>query len=216
MPEKVALIGPNPQAEGGTNIPFKLFCDYLNSNYSKRHRFRIIRSSDNSLNKSAKPLELFKESWRILRILGATISCDTLILFGSQRFATITGSVLVLVYKPLRRKIYIRYNGGGCDVYYEQSNLVYRWLMRRVLSHADAIVVETEMLQSNMSAVWGDKLFSAPNYRTRGVGHVQERLFRNGSVSFIYVGIVRKLKGLEELFRKRGEKLLWSWISMGQ
>jgi glycosyltransferase involved in cell wall biosynthesis len=144
-------------------------------------------------------LDAAKDLWRVARVLGLTASFDTLILFGSQRFVTVTGSALVAVYKPLRRKVYIRYNGGACDLFYEQSNFVYRWLMRRVLSRADAIVVETDMLKTNMTAVWGDRVFTVPNYRQIEDAPVGQRLFRGNSVSFIYVGMVRKLKGLDDL-----------------
>ena len=170
MPKKVALIGPYPPPEYGIAISFKLFCDYLNENYGERQLFNIIGA--NSVH-GQKPLLNIKDTYKLLRILCATMSCDTVILFGSQRFVTVTGCMLVLLYKPLRRKIFIRYNGGGCDIYYDQGNLVLRWLMKRTLGRADAVVVQTEMLRSNMKALWGEKVFSASHYRTPDVGRVQ-------------------------------------------
>jgi glycosyltransferase involved in cell wall biosynthesis len=198
MPENVVLIGPYPPPKTGIAISFKLFCDYLIENYGERQTFNIIGIRAKSIYEQ-KPLLNVRDANKLLRILSATLSCDTIILFGSQRFVTITGCMLVLLYKPLRRKIFIRYNGGGCDIYYEQANFILRWLMKRTLSRADAVVVQTEMLQSNMKALWGEKVLSASNYRTLDVDRVQERHFDSNSVSFIYAGHVRKLKGTEEL-----------------
>jgi glycosyltransferase involved in cell wall biosynthesis len=209
MPEKVVLIGPYPPPENGIAIAFKLFCDYLNEHYGKQQLYHIIGTGANSPHEQ-KPLLNTRDARKILGILSATLSCDRIILFGSQRFVTITGSMLVLLYKPFRRKIFIRYNGGGCDIYYQQGNFLLRWLMRSALSRTDAVVVQTEMLQSNMTALWGQKVLSASNYRTPDSDRVEERHFDESSVSFIYAGLVRKLKGVEELleaFVRLGDRL---------
>lgn len=201
MKDYLLLIGPCPPPDGGTTLPFYLFYEYVKERFGSQYKIVIINS--NTGDKSS--VSLFSPSTIIhilklyLKISWYSLFSSKIVAFGSQRFITLTGGLLVLVYKPFGKRIFLRVNGGAYDIFFKNAGALTRIIAKSVLPRADRIVVQTELVKGEMMGVWGSKVVSAPNYRQVFPSSSGSRKFNGNRVFFIYTGIVREQKGIRHL-----------------
>ena len=203
MKESLLLIGPYPPPDGGTTIPFKLFCDYLLLHLNHVYDICIVNTTSGVKTKKTflQPKTLLKLLVVAYKIAIKGVFSQKILIFGSQRFVTIIGGIVILTMKPLGKSVYIRVNGGGYDLYYKNSRFITKFIIEKLLKRADGIVVETGIVENAMKKVWANNLYKLPNYRQLKTVDKTKRNFKKNEIIFIYTGIVRKLKGVEDLLR---------------
>ncbi|MCH8799792.1 MAG: glycosyltransferase family 4 protein [Chloroflexi bacterium] len=93
----------------------------------------------------------------------------------------------------------MRIFGGGYDLYYENASPLMKFIIRKIMGRAEAIIVQTELVRTKMVDIWPSNVFSIPNYRPLVAYDPKKRDFKKDSTVFIYAGTIHKLKGCEEL-----------------
>lgn len=198
---KVLLVGPCPPPDGGTTIPFRLFCDFVMARYASRYRFSIVNANTGSKADVAllAPGSLTQTIPMISRVIRSAFSSQRIIVFGSQRFITLVGSLLLLILAPFGKKIHLRINGGGYDQFWAQLRKRSRRFVSSAFNNAESIVVQTLIVESAMREEWGETVRAISNYRPLVDFDMESRKFEENRVRFIYTGVVRKTKGCREL-----------------
>jgi glycosyltransferase involved in cell wall biosynthesis len=201
MMRKILIIGPVPPPDGGTTIQFRHFLDYALANRDANHSIQVLDSNtgDKTLTSILAPKMFLRVMSLTVKIIYRCFSADQIIIFGSQRFITIIGAVVVALFRPAGKKIYLRVNGGGYDVYFDSATPVAKLVIKHVLGRATRIIVETELVETNMRDTWGSVVSSAPNFRPEVRRKSRSSKGADEGVNFIYTGLVRKTKGCGEL-----------------
>lgn len=201
MKQNILLIGPCPPPDGGTTIPFRLFYRYAIEKQGADSSIYVLNSNtgDKSLTSLFAPMMLLRVTWVTLKILIRSFKSDKIVIFGSQRFITLIGALVITLMRPFGKSVYLRINGGGYDIYFQTAAPIIRFVIHRVLSRARQIVVETNLVKSKMVDTWGPIVSSAPNYRATVIQKGEARTFSTRKVSFIYTGFIRQTKGCGEL-----------------
>jgi len=199
--EKTLLIGPYPPPYHGTSIPFKLFCDYLNNNLLSSDELCLLntQTGDKALISIFNPKTSLKLVGLIWRILWRSLSKKKIIVFGSQRFVTTIGLIL-LIFKPFGKEIHLRINGGAYDKYLEQQPIFLRKIIIKGLSQFSSVVVETSLVASKLKNLGVKRLKVCPNYRVlpKKQNKFNKKKAQN-KIFFLYTGVVRRSKGCLEL-----------------
>lgn len=201
MKQSILLIGPCPPPDGGTTIPFRLFYNYAFENQGTDKSIYVLNSNtgDKSSTSLLAPVMLLRVAWLTLKILIRSLKADKIVIFGSQRFITLIGGLVITLMRPFGKSVYLRINGGGYDIYYETAAPIIRLVISRVLPRARQIVVETNLVKSKMIDTWGPIVSSAPNCRPTVIQKGKPRTFSTEKISFIYTGFIRQTKGCGEL-----------------
>src|SRR5690625_3915785 len=201
MSKRLLLIGLCPPPDGGTTLPFSLFSKYIKSEFGEEYAIKVINSNtgDKSSSSGLPFLVVFRVLKLYLKIFWGGFFSNKIVVFGSQRFITFTGAALIILFKPLGKKVYLRVNGGAYDVFFQNSGFFVRGIARRVLPKANRIIVQTRMVAKEMKSLWGNKVVDIPNYRELTGEPFGVREFKDNKVNFIYTGIVREQKGIRHL-----------------
>ena len=143
MKKKIILVGPYPPPYHGTSIPLKHLDDYINTNDLAD---TIIVSSLTRNNVPVyHPLVVKTYLSLFISYLKAIPRTDIVLITGSQGFISTIGCLLVIIAKNLYRKhVSIYVHGGGFDNYYSGLNSVFRFLVQRILSSTDHLIVQTK------------------------------------------------------------------------
>jgi len=197
---RILLIGPYPPPEHGTSIPFRLFCDFMTAHAGPSAEVEIIgtQTGDKAVTGYFRPRVIAAVLAVVLRILTRGLRSDYIVIFGSQRFATIIASVFGPCWRLVGKHVAIRFFGGAYDTYFRGLPAPLRALTRILLGTCSRIVVETELVHAALARTWPDRIAAVPNYREPiGRGDDSER--RGDTTTFLYTGVVRRGKGIGEL-----------------
>ncbi|MCK5615320.1 glycosyltransferase family 4 protein [Candidatus Pacearchaeota archaeon] len=198
--KKILLIGPYPPPEHGTSIPFKIFCDFLKENIGANYHICILNSQtgDKAVEPLFSPSVILRVAKLFFSLIISMCSSKKIIIFGSQRFVSFTG-LIVLILRPLGKEVSIRINGGAYEIYLEKMPFLLRTIVKKTLGLCCRIVVETEVVASQLKFVWPKQLRVVSNYRNPIDGINYEKSNSNKQVKFIYTGVIRRSKGCQEL-----------------
>lgn len=204
---RVLLIGPYPPPDAGTSIPFKYLVDYLRENSDASVTVINTESGD----KSGLPLyhpRLYRPflliAWELIKGLH---SCDSLLVYGSQRFVATAGSLYTLLASTIYRKrvdVYIA--GGAFDQYYFSLGKTRRRFARLCLRRATAIGVQTQLVYHSLKGEFPG-LVVIPNWTDlQGLIAIAEaatgdekETSRDDVTRFIFIGEVIPEKGIIDL-----------------
>jgi len=201
--EKILLVGPYPPPYSGPSISFRLFYDFLIERMDSKIILHMVntQSGDKSIVSLFNLSIIIKILMIFVRIMANALVVDKIIIFGSQRFITIVGSIVVLLFRPLGKNVSIRIFGGAYDLYYFSKSNSVRTIIRNVLRLCSRIVVQTELTASSLYNIFGKRLRIIPNYRIPIANINYKSKMSTKSVSFIYTGIIRPSKGCKELLK---------------
>jgi glycosyltransferase involved in cell wall biosynthesis len=199
--QRILLVGPYPPPDAGVALSFKLFCDWLAANYAEQYEFKIVptRSGDKALVSFYHPVVLAKLAGIGLRLLWGSLRSDRVVIFGSNRFISFTGSVAAVLLRPLGKPVALRIFGGAFEVYLAGRSKAVEWLIRKAFGLTDRIVVQPQLVADALKDVWPRQLRCVRNYRLP-IADLPPRQFDGNVVRFVYAGNIRRTKGCQELF----------------
>jgi glycosyltransferase involved in cell wall biosynthesis len=122
-------------------------------------------------------------------------SCDVVLLFANNLFATIMLPILLPITVMFQKKLFIKPIGGDMDTYLQLLPRGIRFLFKRILCSIDGILAQTRLLQNRLRSMGLKNVFYLPGFRTlqggasRGEFPVGER-FR-----IIFLGHIIREKG---------------------
>lgn len=204
---RILLIGPLPPPTHGTSVPFKIFCDHVMASLPIG-TVRVVDS--NSGDKAVTPLLSARTIRAIvamcLGIVMGSRGADRIIIFGSQRFATVVGSMAIVFLGCFRRRVYIRFFGGGYDMYFESLPFPIKKVVAFVFRRAGGLIFQTGHLARTMRPIWPDNIHAESNYRKLGptTAPVMPQDSRRSALKYLYTGVVRREKGIKELIEAFG------------
>lgn len=198
--EKLLLIGPLPPPFGGTTIPFQQYTKFLQ--YQLKNTSSIINSNtgDKSVNSLLHLPTLFLVIQLLIKVTVQSLRHNKIILFGSQNFCTITGSLLAILCAPTHKELHIRIIGGGYKEYFINSSKFRKLMIKRLLNRASSITVETKLVFDFMCEHWKN-IHYVPNYRELPSGVVNPRSKPARKIRFLYVGQIKEEKGITILLK---------------
>ncbi|MBM3285919.1 MAG: glycosyltransferase family 4 protein [Candidatus Eisenbacteria bacterium] len=220
--QRILLIGPRPPPECGTSIPFDALVRFV------RGRAAADVAVINTTSGSKRGYSL--ASKRVLGPFAGIFAsfmkqigrCDTILIYGSQRFAATAGSLFSVIASLLGKKAGIYVQGGGFDVYYSSLAPACRAGVRFAFRRARAVGVQTEQLRRSLREEFPN-LSVIPNWTDLGSSPLDVALAPAGAagggrpaekpageVRFLYLGQVKREKGilpLIEAFRGAHERL---------
>ena len=198
--KRLLLIGPKPPPWDGTSVKFHIFTEFAEKELGQD----VVDVLNCYIgDKTIMPLFSIDSLTGYIRILAQVIfkgySADIIVLFGSQRFASVFGSLASAACHIIGKRIYISLFGGGYDVFLNNLRAAHYRFVRALFGYSEGIIVETRHLQLTMNSVWPGKIHYVPNFR-QSVSTSSEYASQGSStVRFLYVGQVRPEKGIGEL-----------------
>jgi glycosyltransferase involved in cell wall biosynthesis len=195
----VLLIGPQPPPWHGTSVKFHVFSEFAKKALGE-NRVDVIdtHTGDKALVAVFGWSSLRGYARIILNTVRYICRSDVILVFGSQRFATVFGMIASVMSKLVGKRFFVSIFGGAYDVYLEGLPAPARKVVEVLFGLSDGIVVETRHLESVLSQVWPGKIHYVPNFRERSPEKA-ERTVRDNKIRFLYVGVVRREKGTGEL-----------------
>ena len=201
--ETILLVGPYPPPYHGPSISFWLFYDFLRKRMCSNTTLHMVntQSGDKSIVSIFNPSVIIKILMVLVRIIANALLADKIIIFGTQRFITVVGSIVAFIFCRLGKKVSIRVFGGAYDLYYFGRSILVRAIIRNALKLCSHIVVQTELTASSLYNIFGKRLRIIPNYRVpiANINYKSKASAKN--VSFIYTGRIHPSKGCKELLK---------------
>jgi glycosyltransferase involved in cell wall biosynthesis len=197
-------VGPCPPPDGGTTIPFQLLTEYLRDR--TRGNVEVINTHKGGVRVYRGPRSIFSAVWQLARILiTAAIAArraEVCIVNGSSRFIrTAAVPLLPLLRIVSRCRIYVYIAGGDWDIVWNGLSATYRSVVKRSLQMADRIIVQAQCTADGLNGAFSN-VSVIPNWACRltgGLNDVEHGDATERDVRFLFVGEVRREKGIHEL-----------------
>jgi glycosyltransferase involved in cell wall biosynthesis len=200
---RLLLIGPEPPPWNGTTVKFGIFHAYARECLGQDAVAVIdAQIGDKSATAITPALSLsgLKGYSRILiQSLLKARAADVIVIFGSQRFATLFGSLASGIFSLLGKRVYISLFGGGYDTYLRLLRPFVRRFVGLLLRRSTGIIVETRHLKHALANLLPAKLYYVPNFRRPTPAHHNCRSNPSRIVRFLYAGVICRDKGIGEL-----------------
>jgi glycosyltransferase involved in cell wall biosynthesis len=171
---KILVVGPLPPPVAGTSISFQTFCAEL-PKYADRVEVEVINSAPRHLGQTRLfTAAHFATARRILWQFSAKIRhSDQALIFANDQFLFSLVPFCVVISTLARKRCYVRSFGGSLDQSYARRSPWKRWLFRQFMSHADGLIVQTQLLLDYFRPILGSRLHLVPGYRNVPDGHQQ-------------------------------------------
>jgi len=198
--KRLLLIGPMPPPCDGTSIKFGIFYDYT-CMHLKQELVDIIntQTGDKALI-SLISLNCFVGYTRIIvQTIIKGFRADVLVVFGSQRFATVFGCVVSILFGLIGKPVFISIFGGGYDTYLKKFRPILFRTVKLMLGFTRGIIVETKHLQQVIPKLLKANISYVPNFRESFPALDICRESNDQHIRFVYVGVIRREKGIREL-----------------
>ena len=196
---RLLVVGPLPPPPDGPSVSFQLFCD--EARYEPGTEVVVIDSSPKRLKDDQTARFSSQNLLQAMRVLVPFIrrvwSVDRVLIFGGNRFLLTIGSLLILIAKLARKPCYLRVFGGSLDRYYRQLNPIFRRILLSVLTQADGVILQTELLRTFLRRLIGDSVHLVPGYRVMPrLEHRDPPSTATANLRLVFVGHVREAKGI--------------------
>lgn len=200
--QRFVFIGPKPPPSHGTSVKFDVFCKYAKERLGSKHIGIIDTQTGDKALVSAYSLSSLRGYFKILlRTFIGGVRGDVIVVFGSQRFATVFGGTVALLFGALGKRVYISLFGGAYDMYLDSFSPQLRKLTTLAFSFSSGIIVETRQQEIYLRDVWPNKTYYVPNFRAKAPLVAPANRPTKNVVRFIYVGVIRREKGIGELLQ---------------
>ena len=197
---RLLLIGPKPPPAHGTSVKFNIFCEVAKRQLGFGFTDIVDTQTGDKALLSAYSISSLSGYTKIFfQTFIKGCWADVIVVFGSQRFATVFGGLTAIIFIPLGKRVHISLFGGAFDRYFEGLSIPIRRCIRIIFGICSGIIVETRHLQSALSKVWPGKVYYVPNFRSTFFSTVGSRDRNGDKVCFLYVGVIRREKGIGEL-----------------
>lgn len=199
MSIRVLLIGPLPPPMGGTTRHFQTLAQDLDSNAGFRARV-INTSRGDEHGRRARNLLV---GMRTLAAAAASVwRVDVVSYHASIRGMWSAGPAILVLGRLARRPVILRVFGGGFGDYYLSRGRLARWLIRRLILSADAVLLQTRRAVAQLECVakrppvWFSTHVRTParGMATRDIESPAGRCTR-----FVFLGHLWRTKGIETM-----------------
>jgi glycosyltransferase involved in cell wall biosynthesis len=203
---RLLLIGPKPPPEHGTSVKFATFLHFVQQRLGM-NEIDVVDTQTGD--KALVPVFGWSSLQGYIRILFQSVikgwHANIIVVFGSQRFASVFGSLITVIFGLMGKQIYVSLFGGAFDIYLSELPGMMRFVVRKLLGTCNGIIVETRQLRNALVNIWPDKLYYVPNFRLPFNTTCVQQTCNNYMVRFIYVGVIRREKGIGELLEAFGK-----------
>jgi len=198
--KRLLLIGPKPPPSHGTSVKFDIFCEVAKRQLGLRFTDIVnTQTGDKALISAYSISSLSGYAKILLQIFIKGCRADVIVVFGSQRFATVFGGLTAIILGSFGKSVHISLFGGAYDRYLEGLSIPIQKCIKILFGICSGIIVETRHLESTLSKVWPGKVHYVPNFRKTSCSTVGSRNRNRDKVFFLYVGVIRREKGIGEL-----------------
>ena len=202
---RLLLIGPKPPPFHGTSIKFGAFCNFVRQQLGASSVDLIDTQTGD---KAITPLFNHSSFTGYARILIQSVfkgwKADVILIFGSQRFATVFGAIATCIFRLMGKRTYLSLFGGNFDLYLEGLPRPIYHVVQLLFSLFRGIIVETHHLERTLANLWPRKLHYVPNFRESPIATNVRHTHDANAMRFLYVGVIRRQKGIGELLQAFG------------
>lgn len=198
--QRILAVGSLPPPLGGTSVSFQAFCDEIHR-YSDEIAVDIIDAAPRYIKEDTRILTSanLSQAGRVLRqVLQKAKTADLVVVVGSHQFLLTMGSIILILAKLFGKKCYFR-SFGYLDVYYHKQPSPLKWLFRQVMHLMDGLFVETQLVQSHLTPILGQKVKWVPGYRHMPLDQndfPQRRAPSDEKLRLVFISQVREEKGI--------------------
>ena len=219
MADRILVISPYPPPYHGTSIPSKLFVEFLRERCGAEVTVINTHPSGKPWIHSHALRAIAFSVLTSVRVIKTISLYHTVFISGSNRFIVTLGAFHTLLFSLLGKRVVVYIHGGAFDNYYRSLNPLFRFAIRLFLNRAKNLVVQTKWLYQSlfeefrnivMLPLWTNAIASAKP-------KIALTASDDGAVRFVYVGEVRREKGIQELihaFRRARHTLQSHHISI--
>jgi glycosyltransferase involved in cell wall biosynthesis len=203
--KRVLLIGPKPPPWHGTSVKFETFCSYA----IKQLGADLVDVIDTQTGDKAVTSIISISSLRgyvriIVRSIIIGYKADVIVVFGSQRFATVFGGIATAYFGLMGKSVFISIFGGSYDIYVRQLRPIVFRVVRLIMGRTGGLIVETKHLQKVLVNDLNEKIYYVPNFRNSFSVNPKYSDRNAKLIRFLYVGVIRREKGVGELLEAFG------------
>ncbi|MGI8170482.1 glycosyltransferase family 4 protein [Enterococcus lactis] len=188
----ILMVGPDYNAKGGMATVMKNFYEYYPE---KEHLFFLISWKENH------KLIVFLQALVTLRKLIKKHSIDIVHFHVSEDYGFYRKVLLSLVVNKKARTIF-HFHSATFDLFYSNSNKLFRSLIRKSLNRIDQIVALTEEWRAFYANVTSTNICVMHN----AVPIPPQKLYKNSSVKVVTLGRIGRRKGSYDIV-KLAEKI---------
>lgn len=192
---KIVMIGPTPPPLGGATVLFQQLVDGMKV-MAPHVEVEVLSTARPKISR----IESLLAALRIMRRLPQAVRSSEVVAFhASRKGALLFAPVLVALCRFYGKPWIFRGFGGYFAGWYEALPALPKWLARKTLFAADALLVETKASVDFFSALVGSRVFWYANSRSLGARGAGPDARSARARRFVYVGQVYAGKGLPEL-----------------
>lgn len=191
---RITLIGPMPPPVGGATVLFKQLVDDL----MKRVDIDVEVINTSRSNTRSGILNLFHAA----RVTAALVRClmktDVVTFHAAIGGVLKYSPLLVIICHLWNKPVIVRIFGGRVAEWYGEASTLLKWIFDHSVLRADVVLLETKSSVKYFQEITAGNVLWYPNSRRIGPEFLlnERRLCGN---RFVYVGQVRKAKGIAEI-----------------